>query len=422
MLYLLNKKKLKMPTVISYNKFVHILLFVGIAITPLLNSLEVISLFTTSISDNINLNLTILTSIYLKSLKDVIFSLIFVMFSFFAAYGKNLKKFQIFFLYMVVFIMGGALLNSMFYYPLPILLSGVRFLFPLLVFVAIYREIDIVTMLNITNIIKYVFIFHLAMQIIEFFFSEDYYGVLWGGYALRNPGVFLIPSSGAIFSLCAYIFMYYFGRSNKLFLFSSVLLSVLLTTSVTGLGIFIFISLFQIFRYFRFSPFLSLLAVFIIVIVSSPAIFELIKHFGRGDDLIKISGGTRLNIFMDELKLDNYISNKFGSATNTGYLVGLAFGLKGTEIADSTYASMIMNLGYFALLLYIGFLCYLIYSGIRYKNDFLFLISVFIILISFSTIWLELYPINLLIIIALSHCFGYRPSAKDCMGIKSSYI
>ncbi|HHJ0105669.1 TPA: hypothetical protein ACQD72_003780 [Yersinia enterocolitica] len=404
----------------SYNKFAHILIFIGIAITPLLNSSEVIALFTRNSSNNINLNVTILTSIYLKIFKDIVFSLIFVVFLLAVAYGRSLKKFQISFLYIVIFLMGGALLNSMFYYPFPILLSGIRFLFPLLVFVAIYREIDTETMLNITNIIKYVFIFHLVMQIIEFFFSGDYYGIFLGSYALRNPGVFLIPSSGAIFSLCAYIFMYYFGQSNKIFLFSSVLLSVLLTTSVTGLGIFIFISLFQIFRHFRFSPFLALSTVLIIIIISAPVTFELIRNFGRGDDLIKISGGTRLNIFLDELKLENYISNKFGSATNTGHLVGLAFGLKGTEIADSTYASMIMNLGYIALVIYTGFLSYLIYSGLRYKNDFLFLISIFTFLISFSTIWLELYPINLLIIIAISYCLNYQLSADNGMDIKSS--
>ena len=115
----------------------------------------------------------------------------------------------------------------------------------------------------------------------------------------------------------------------------------------------------------------------------------------RDANYVEVSGGTRLSIFTKSLVESNLFSSDFGLGTNSAVLLG-----KG-EIMDSTFASLVVNLGYIGLFLILGLIfLFLLYSVVAgYKSLFVF-ISIYT-LFAFTTIIFEVYPVNLLMAVLL---------------------
>jgi hypothetical protein len=115
----------------------------------------------------------------------------------------------------------------------------------------------------------------------------------------------------------------------------------------------------------------------------------------RDENYVEQSGGTRLEIFEDSFLNSHLFSTDFGLGTNSAVLLG-----KG-EIMDSTFASLVVNLGYWGffsvlILLTLGYTYALINSN---RSFFVFLLI--FTLFGMTTIIYEVYPANLLMALLL---------------------
>jgi hypothetical protein len=110
----------------------------------------------------------------------------------------------------------------------------------------------------------------------------------------------------------------------------------------------------------------------------------------RDANYISESGGTRLTIFVENFMESSLISTDFGYGTNSAVLLG-----KG-EIMDSTFASLVVNLGYFGFFMILALIFIaILYAGIT-KDKMLFVFLIVFTLFSFTTIISEVYPVNLI--------------------------
>lgn len=274
-----------------------------------------------------------------------------------------------------------------------LLAAGFRWLIPVLLPVFIFRAINRDLLNRISVYIFYLLIIHLIMQVLQMFFAGAWFGSSAFGLNLRNPGLFLIPNTGAFFTIsCLYygLFISEFSSRKKTFIIFISALSTFLTLSGTGLVVFLFV----IFIYFARIQMIKWL-IFLIPVGLVFVFFFASFLSARDENYVQVSGGTRLSIFTESFMESNLVSVDFGSGTNTAVLLG-----KG-EIMDSTFASLIVNLGYIGFFIVLGivliFLGYAVFSSNR--SLFVF-ISVFT-LFAFTTIVFEVYPANLLMALLL---------------------
>lgn len=266
--------------------------------------------------------------------------------------------------------------------------SGLRWIIPILVPVFIFRALTHNFLHSFSKYIYYLLLLHLFVQILQMFFAVSWYGTSAFGLNLRNPGLFLIPNTGAFFTVvCLYtsLFITDYTNSKKNFIVLISTLSVFLTLSGTGFVVFIFVLVFYFARKEMIKWYLLILPFGIIFIY-----FFIIFLSARDDKYVETSGGTRLTIFVENFMKSDVISSNFGFGTNTAVMLG-----KG-EIMDSTFASLIVNLGYFGFFAVLSILFLLISYSIISANKSLFVFFVVFALFSFTTIISEVYPVNLI--------------------------
>lgn len=285
-----------------------------------------------------------------------------------------------------------------------IMASGLRWIIPILIPVFIFRALTPEFLNSFSKYLFYLLLLHLIVQILQMFFAGSWYGTSVFGLNLRNPGLFLIPNTGAFFTIaCLYtsLFISNFTKVKKNIIIIASTISVFLTLSGTGLVVFIVVLFFYFATremmkwYFLILPFCIIFIYGFIVFLSA-----------RDANYVEQSGGTRLSIFMDNFMKSDIFSTNFGFGTNTAVLLG-----KG-EIMDSTFASLIVNLGYFGFFVVLSILfitiCYSILSG----NKSLFVFFVVFALFSFTTIISEVYPVNLIMAVLIIHFMNLKLENK----------
>lgn len=271
--------------------------------------------------------------------------------------------------------------------------SGLRWIIPILVPVFIFRALSQDFLNSFSKYIYYLLLLHLFVQILQMFFAVSWYGTSAFGLNLRNPGLFLIPNTGAFFtvvSLYTSLFITDYTNSKKNFIVLISTVSVFLTLSGTGFVVFIFVLIFYFSRKEMIKWYLLILPFGIIFIY-----FFIIFLSARDDKYVETSGGTRLTIFVENFMKSDVISSNFGFGTNTAVMLG-----KG-EIMDSTFASLIVNLGYFGFFAVLSILFILISYSIISGNKSLFVFFVVFALFSFTTIISEVYPVNLIMAVLI---------------------
>lgn len=125
------------------------------------------------------------------------------------------------FLIMVISIVLSIVLTSAIS-PLEQTASGIRWLIPFLVFFFL-KKFDLKFYINLTRLMELVLLIGLALQVYQLFFMEGIYGQFASGLSLRNPGIFLLPSSMACYTMVTLLFTFYFEESQfrkKINLFS----------------------------------------------------------------------------------------------------------------------------------------------------------------------------------------------------------
>ncbi|BCD98334.1 hypothetical protein [Marinagarivorans cellulosilyticus] len=343
------------------------------------------------------------TPVYVKVLKDILFlisisiSLIWLVLS-----CRVISPIKVL-LSAWLFFVFAALIAS---YELPwiCLLLGLRWVMPIILLVLLIDLVDREAMVTISNFLKYVFFVHFTFQLVQLVFGGTWYGSFLGGYSLRNPGLFLIPSSGALFSCLCFLFLNYFAKVRFSVLAPITILSVLMTVSLTGIALgFLFVS------YVYFRRFFSSRVIMLFACIACAGLILSVDQFahllGRGDDVIAVSGGARADIFLDTWGRVGLVSRFFGLATNSAVLY--FNGNYNAFIADSMYVSVLANLGLLGFLFYVFLLSFFFVWSIFISHDFSILLSLFIVLSSLTSVITELYPINFIVPFAVA--FVLRP-------------
>ncbi len=247
----------------------------------------------------------------------------------------------------------------------------------------------------------------MSIQLFQFFSGISWFGLV-GRYSARNPGIFLLPNTGAFFSIVFLFYVLFLKEKQKIkykFLLTLLaVISILLTGSGTGLvAVSVIIGIYILPRRFIvFSPF---------VLILSFLLLKFLSTYIRGEEYIEISGGTRLAIFFNTFQETGIFSPSFGYFTNVANLMAA-----GDKIMDSTYASILGNLGIFPFVVLIIMVLFYLLKAFWCLNKTNITFLLIVLLFSATTIILEVYPMNMLLAIMGSvlyekgkneHCIHY---------------
>lgn len=356
------------------------LIIIGILITPFLNLGEVLAL----IKGDIESQSVLYTPIYIKVLKDIVMILIISALIIKHLMGSTIKFHLI--LLMTILLIVINIKNSVLFGSSEYVIYGLRWVYPLFIFLLLFNKFDDFYLdKKFTFSLFLIFVIHFIFQIYQLFYAIPWFGSI-GSLNLRNPGLFLIPNTGAFFSTIVLYWLLFYLNINKLskfFMAVIIFLSVTLTLSGTGIAVASFIVLVYLIP--KRSLFLFLLVAPLVLI----AVLEILDKLRGG--YIEVSGGTRIMILKDILQTLPVLSDKFGYYTNTASLLGDGL------IVDSTYASIAGNLGLFVFAIVVIFSFYLFIDALIKGDKKKLAFMTIIISFSTTTIILEAYPMNLLL-------------------------
>jgi hypothetical protein len=130
---------------------------------------------------------------------------------------------------------------------------------------------------------------------------------------------------------------------------------------------------------------------------------------GRGESYFEQSFMTRLNIFTDLLMNGELISTKFGASTSTAALyASMTMGEPIIIPADSIYSSIIGNIGLLGFFLFVLLFLFFVIYAIRVNRVDLYLFIIIFALYGMTTIFLEIFPVNLLFSIYIAYILRNR--------------
>ena len=377
-----------------YLKIIHLSMLFAILVSPVMNAGELVYLILNwPIIDQSE----IITPIYIKIIKDITFVVIL----FTAIMHMFITKNKIHSAYMVgiVYVMFICVYPIFYTENIVIYMSGIRWIMPMLLIIFLIPYISREFLQSLTNLLFYVFMVHFCLQIIELF-SVTHFHTYLNGLSRRNPGMFLIPNSGALFTLFVLFFHLFYSSIKKRYTIISLsFISIFLTQS--GMGIITYFVIMLIFllscTFFKLLPFLA-----IILFLLYPAIFGLFVNRYATNDYVGQSFGTRIDIFIDKFLNANLLDNDLGLGTNTAVLI-LKDSLYKVSIMDSMYASLVTNLGILNFIVILFTLLTLTFTAFVNKKKERLIFYILILLSSSTTIIFEVYPVNLLISIMFAY-------------------
>ena len=309
--------------------FIGKLILVALILTPIFTFQESLSLL---IGGFINYS-SILTSPYIKGVKDLIF--IFIILSSILFIIQTLRVNRITLIILTVILIFILLPAYYFNDNIWLYLSGIRWIMPFILLAFLINHIDKNLILSISKILFYLFLIHFTFQIIQVMYALNPY--------MRNPGIFIVPNTAALFSLIVLFFcVHYMGSQMKKLIHILVPISIYVTQSGTGIAVYIiFMMIYHLpRRYLIFVPIISILMVAVLLVTLD----FLTGRYG----LVENSLGPRVTIFLDLLWNGNYWPENFGIGTATAYLLSNKFDLPLNVVeTDSWYAGIIVNLGLF---------------------------------------------------------------------------
>lgn len=386
----------------NIRKTIHNLILLAIVLTLIFNLMELYTLVTYGfVSKNSNV-----TPTQVKLLKDVLFWLIFFFCLILSIKNGRLKLYPSKIVFTITMLAFCSIVFSSLSQSFLLLLVGVRWFFTFFLINFLYRVVDDELQTKIAICMVVIFFIALCFQLLELFYLPLFYGINFLGLSLRNPGIYLIPSTMAFFSLVTMWYAYYFFPQKRLgMLIVKFLgpLSVVLTSSGTGIMAMVFF-----FSGFLVSNIKNKGVFILFLIIGMVGTFSFLPIIlGRTD--IFISFLTRLNIFGDTAALNHLlISSSFGSATNAAVLMQ---GISNQQkfVADSNFTSIFYNIGFIALLLYASLFIILLKKSLAVMQLF----GIYLCF-SITTISFESYPLNL--IFALNVAFYLVETKKQFYG------
>ncbi|HIK38816.1 MAG: hypothetical protein NZ901_00045 [Geminocystis sp.] len=342
-------------------------------------------------------NSTALTPTYIKIIKDIVFILLGLG-GFVGILRRNrVNRYGLMGLLYFLLVVFTALAYSNNFL---IFLAGLRWTFPVLLITFLIPYITKDFLVKIANMLFGLFLLHFLFQIIQLFFAQGWFGRNALGLSLRNPGIFFIPSTAAFFTICVLFFTMFYqpNRVLRRFIFWLSPLSIFLTAS--GSGVVVYPVIMTI--YLVSKKFFKLLPIVVVILLFLAG--HTVQDITGRDKVLEGSFATRIEIFVELIKQASLISQNFGYGTNTGVLLANQLGLDlGAVITDSTYASIIANLGLLGLI--ITLVIVLIFATIAWLNkdkEKLVFVAIFG-LFSATTNIVEAFPMNLLFSILVAY-------------------
>jgi hypothetical protein len=269
-------------------------------------------------------------------------------------------------------------------------------------------NIEIKNIENISKLLFYLLIINLIMQLWEIYISNNFFAM--NAFLLpRVPGFFGNINSASFFIVCSLFYILYYSKkkSNKVIALIIGLFSIVICSSGTAILVAILLSVIFFMYLFRNSIFKLSSPFFYMLLFFFPFLFYFIlinlgDITGRGDDLLTISGGERVNIFLRAFDDWEFISSRFGLATNSSnlYIDNYTQGFEGQTpiVADSFYTSILVNLGLpLSIIILVSFFAAVFFSKINIyeKLSFIILTSFFFT----TSIFTEIFPVNILIML-----------------------
>ena len=377
--------------VFNFRKAVCFLMIIGVLAVFVLSIGEVFALMSGNlVSQNI-----VLTSYWIKSIKDIVFVLLLLVGLLGQViFDKRHSKHLIFIYFtLIAFLLFSMILSER--NQALVLLAGLRWFIPFLLPFFIYHFIDKNTINTVTKPLQAVFIVHFLLQIIQLNIAYEWYGLNRFGLSARSPGIFLIPATSAAFTVMVFYLSRYFNNSGllpNLAITWISFISVALTESATGLiAFFILLTLLHLKKAWLW------LAPILVATITPVIVYAYLNMNARGEEMMSVSGGTRIDIFLDAFSNAGLFSSKFGQGTNTAVLI-TGDGM----IADSTYTAILVNFGISGLTFFLAILAISFIYAMLHKSKslaaFIILMSVFSLTLNIS----ETYPVSLLAVLVIS--------------------
>ncbi|HOK63669.1 MAG TPA: hypothetical protein PLE17_07235, partial [Soehngenia sp.] len=389
---LLNRTKF----VFSIRNIIINIILMLLVFTPIFSIQESLGLIFGGIVDQS----TALTPVYVKAMKDLGFLIIIL-----AGFIRILKLRSINKIAFLVFMYIALVLIFSFFYKnnLLIFLAGIRWILSIFLIIFLIPYIHRNLLEIIAKLLAYLFVFHFIFQIIQLFFASGWFGLNALGLSARNPGMFFMPNTSAFFTIMVLFFTMFYLKINffrkLIFLLSP--LSLFLTASGTGVATYIAIMSVYLLR----QKYFALITVFEIILFF--VLFYTIEDITGRAGIIEESFGTRIELFFSALANSNFFSQNLGYGTSTGYLLANEYGLSFDMIAtDSTYASIIVNLGLSSFVLTIVILFVALVLAWLNKNKQILICIIIFGLFSSTTSILEAYPMNLLFSVLAAYYLG----------------
>jgi hypothetical protein len=239
-------------------------------------------------------------------------------------------------------------------------LGGIRWALPILLIFLLCGHIDkpllgrlayvAAFLLLVTTIIQ---VYQAATQ--QFRWGQSMYGSLLG----RVSGFYELPSIAG-FNTCLYFFIiryYYTGRAwvRKMWMLLGIGSTFFLSISTTGFILMLIMLVFPLlYRPGRYRPVYMVLAV-ILSIITYMWIDQLNGRY-PGDS--SMSWNIRVGLMQEQWQKAQLISNRFGSATNSAFVIKGAFGQAVSPIyvggGESIYPPLLGNYGIVFFICFIG--------------------------------------------------------------------
>ena len=384
---------------------IEFLILLALLLTPIFTIQESLALIFLDQRQQINTSNTI-TSTYIKALKDLFFIIIILMSFLIIAQSLSVKRNTLRFLGVILFL----ILLPAYYYHTNILvyLSGIRWLLPFILAAFLFGHIDRNLLQKMGTIMFYIFIAHFLIQILQFLFSYGYYGLNSFGLSGRNPGIFYVPSTAAVFVLMVLFFSkFYMKKSLEKKISYLIPISILLTASGTGVGVYIiFFTVYYLRgKYIRFMP--------VILIFIGITLLLVLDYYPGRSGLVEDSLGARYMHVKEALVHATLLPEYFGYGTATAELINNKFN-SGFILprTDSFYASLIVNLGLinFSLIVIGLFILFVRLTGSHDKGKLIF----FMICssIALTTSITESYPMNLILAVHIAYYLNPKEQNK----------
>lgn len=305
-----------------------------------------------------------------------------------------------------VLIVGLCLMSALANGPL-IGILGLRWALPLLLFLVLR---DWILGFDTKSAVRWIMIGLLlcfSMQIYEIFKMPSIFGEILPGIPARTPGIFVAPNSAAFFACASAACLMVFAPKSRVIRINAVVLAFLISAlAQSGTGIVVSFILFL--RIFSGKSSLFFWGCSLIAV--SFAIPNLNSLTGR-EDYLALSGGGRVEVFLNIVKNSWFSITNFGLFTNAANLQSQR---PDQQIAsDSLVASWFGNFGLTSI-----FAVLLVGLFVRYRmkqvdwNLALPCVIVFF-LFSFTTIVFEAFPMNIYLAV------GIWAASRTSIGIKN---